>query len=113
MPSRHLEPVPRDAHALSLVQPLKLESPTVPSVPLSGRKPLSGETTQLSEPFASVHWYPPGQPELEQSPAWHWSSAPQLKPEGQSLGCVQVEDPPYEHVPSGPQLYPDGQSLFE
>jgi hypothetical protein len=60
-----------------------------------------------------------GQPDVEQSPAWHLLSAPQLWPLAQSVGFVQsVPDEGPGGVPSVswqrwllPQAYPLGQSL--
>lgn len=83
MPDRHFDPAGEE-HSRSLAHvdgrpPLPASLPTgtqagIPPLPASRRQ------TKLE-----------GQPDIEQSSAWHLLSAPQFCPLGQSLGLVHVE----------------------
>jgi hypothetical protein len=77
--------------------------------------------THASVPFDSLHTKPVGQPEFEQSPAWHWPSAPQFDPAGHWLGELQYPADPSAgggvryvletHSPLLLHAYPFAQSL--
>jgi hypothetical protein len=51
--------------------------------------PSAPKASHTGEPFVSLQTKLVGQPELEQSPAWHLLSAPQVEPDAQSDGLVQ------------------------
>jgi hypothetical protein len=61
---------------------LHVEVMPPPSVP----EPIG---THWALPPESLHTNCAGQPDIEQSPAWHLLSAPQFEPAGQSEGLVQ------------------------
>lgn len=105
MPLRHLEPA-GVGQSLSLLQ-----ADVPPSLPTA---------SHAGVPFLSLQTKFDGQPVLEQSPAWHLLSAPQVEPIGQSEGFVQRIPP---DGPGGlpsvrrqrwllPHAYPLGQSLL-
>ena len=78
-PVRHLAPVV-DEQSLSLEQ-----AEVAPPSP-----PIATQAGTPFEPLCSAQTKPDGQPDVEQSPAWHWSSAPQLVPLAQSAGFAHV-----------------------
>jgi hypothetical protein len=65
------------------------------------------------EPLSSRQTNPDGHPLVEQSPEWHWSSAPQLLPLGHCEGFVHVVPPLFPLLdPAGePPVYAQRWSL--
>jgi hypothetical protein len=78
VPLRHFEPA-------GVGQSLSLLQAETPPPPPTG--------SHVGTPLASLQTKFEGQPDVEQSPAWHLLSAPQLSPVGQSDGLLQIVPP--------------------
>lgn len=88
MPVRQREPAGFGAFAQSLSF---LQAEVDP--PPSGLPRMATHDGTPFEPVGSAQTRPDGQPALEQSPAWHLLSAPQVSPFAQSAG--------FAHAPLG------------